>query len=116
SQLNGLGLRLLCQSGIGELLLVEGLDGWDGCAFEVGAEPPVQSVLSGGLSGCPGGGLGCRWRSSEHPWPGSRGGSRGGGLSGCSGGGAGGGVGGSRGGGPGGPGGGLGGPGGGKGG
>src|SRR5690606_25512056 len=52
-------------------LPVEGLDGREGCAFEVGAEPPVQSVLSvlfggpgvsdggvpGGADGGPGGGV-----------------------------------------------------------
>src|SRR5690606_6521995 len=40
----------------GGLLPVEGFDGWEGCAFEVGAEPPVQSVpggVPGGFGGTP---------------------------------------------------------------
>src|SRR5690606_690692 len=110
SQLNGLGLRLLCQSLTWGLLSVEGFDGWDGCAFEVGTEPPVQSDLcaprggvqrgsrggvqrgsrsgvpggglSGGLSGVPGGALSC-CRSGG---PGGPCGSRGGGLGGAPGG------------------------------
>src|SRR5690606_34122558 len=46
--------RRRSMSRIGALLdPVEGLDGWDGCAFEVGAEPPVQSDLSGVPGGAP---------------------------------------------------------------
>src|SRR5690606_53655 len=89
---------------------VAGFDGWDGCVFEVGAEPPVQSDLcaprggvqrgsrgdvqrgsrsgvpggglSGGLSGVPGGALG----GSRSGGPGGSGGSRGGCLGGAPGG------------------------------
>src|SRR5690606_8079554 len=79
----------------GGLLSVEGLDGWDGCAFEVGAEPPVQSDLSGVPGGAP-----CGSGPGGVPG-GGHGGGHGGGLSGGPGGGPGG-PGGSRGGVPGG--------------
>src|SRR5690606_6340059 len=71
----------------GGLLPVEGLDGWDGCAFEVGAEPPVRGGPGvpggvpgglGGPGGGPGGSLG-----------GGQGGGPGGGVSGGRGGGSG---------------------------
>src|SRR5690606_25510979 len=87
---------------IGGLLPVEGFDGWDGSAFEVGAEPPVRGG-PGGVPGGPGGvGGGPGGSLDGVPGGGLSGGPGGGGGDGGGGGGLGGGPGGGDGGGPGG--------------